>query len=433
MDHAEGVQSWNPSESLTPTLLDRRMLMRRDNSLTSGRHLDSMLPNVDRTQYQMPQEQVGQQNTSDSPNAYGYHSQSTQFHHIANSNIGAAPDYESCARTVGGAMAGDVNQTNNSNSSALSNTLQNPATSNDAGYVQEADARQTPTHQRYDHEPLLSLLPQGLMASAQMRRFSNESRRRFSNESRRRFSNESRRRFSSDFSVGGGTSTFNASCSDVAIQPVTEIPNGIGFAEASIAKMEEILEDSTIEPVPYQPVRSQNDFGNIYSSPGDQQLHPWSKPWSGEADFSTQVQQDMVNMDLAHMYAPREPADADLFSNMCSGQQMVAENKGNVTSQCYHQPVTSCMTQVTNFIGRDSRGASLFSDRVFYLDRAMDQTFKSQRQLQEWDTQHGLRKCHSKTMRESSLSRKKIQELTMQAVIKSQCGLSPNIPNAKQA
>ena len=141
----------------------------------------------------------------------------------------------------------------------------------------------------------------------------------------------------------------------------------------------------------------------------------------------------MVNMDLAHMYAPREPADADLFSNMCSGQQMVAENKGNVTSQCYDQPVTSCMTQVTNFIRRDSRGASLFSDRVFYLDRAMDQTFKSQRQLQEWDTQHGLRKCHSKTMRESSLSRKKIQELTMQAVIKSQCGLSPNIPNAKQA
>jgi hypothetical protein len=68
--------------------------------------------------------------------------------------------------------------------------------------------------------------------------------------------------------------------------------------------------------------------------------------------------------------------------------------------------------------------------RILQLDQAMERSMKSQRLIQEWDSRMGLRRCHSKTMRQTNLSRRKVQELMVSTILRGG-GLSVFVP--KQA
>ena len=68
---------------------------------------------------------------------------------------------------------------------------------------------------------------------------------------------------------------------------------------------------------------------------------------------------------------------------------------------------------------RGTHSSTNLHTRIMKLDEAMEKSIKSQRMLQAWDTKMGLRKCHSKTMRQTTASRKRVQELLVSAIMRS--------------
>ena len=69
--------------------------------------------------------------------------------------------------------------------------------------------------------------------------------------------------------------------------------------------------------------------------------------------------------------------------------------------------------------------------RVLRLDQAMERSLRSQRLIQDWDAKMGLRRCHSKTMRQTTESRKKVQELMVSTIMRGGMGAFSFVP--KQA
>ena len=69
--------------------------------------------------------------------------------------------------------------------------------------------------------------------------------------------------------------------------------------------------------------------------------------------------------------------------------------------------------------------------RVLRLDQAMERSVRSQRLIQDWDAKMGLRRCHSKTMRQTTESRKKVQELMVSTIMRGGIGAFLFVP--KQA
>ena len=67
---------------------------------------------------------------------------------------------------------------------------------------------------------------------------------------------------------------------------------------------------------------------------------------------------------------------------------------------------------------RSPHSSSNLRQRILKLDEAMEKSIKSQKMLQAWDTKMGLRKCHSKTMRSTTTSRKKVQEMMVSTIMR---------------
>mmetsp|Transcript_2816 Transcript_2816/g.8276 ORF Transcript_2816/g.8276 Transcript_2816/m.8276 type:complete len:583 (-) Transcript_2816:189-1937(-) len=70
-------------------------------------------------------------------------------------------------------------------------------------------------------------------------------------------------------------------------------------------------------------------------------------------------------------------------------------------------------------------------ERILHLDQAMECSMKSQRFIQDWDTKMGLRRCHSKTMRQTTVSRRKVQDLMVSTIMRGGAAASLFVP--KQA
>ena len=81
-------------------------------------------------------------------------------------------------------------------------------------------------------------------------------------------------------------------------------------------------------------------------------------------------------------------------------------------------------------IGYTNSSANLYQ-RVLRLDQAMERSLRSQRLIQDWDAKMGLRRCHSKTMRQTTESRKKVQELMVSTIMRGGMGAFLFVP--KQA
>lgn len=58
----------------------------------------------------------------------------------------------------------------------------------------------------------------------------------------------------------------------------------------------------------------------------------------------------------------------------------------------------------------DNREDYEYQSKLGEFDSAMEKSFKSQEDLQQWDRKMGLRRCHSKTMTDTTLSREKLRE-----------------------
>ena len=67
---------------------------------------------------------------------------------------------------------------------------------------------------------------------------------------------------------------------------------------------------------------------------------------------------------------------------------------------------------------RSTHSSTNLHERILKLDEAIEKSMKSQRMLQAWDTKMGLRKCHSKTMRSTTTSRKKVQEMMVSTIMR---------------
>ena len=67
---------------------------------------------------------------------------------------------------------------------------------------------------------------------------------------------------------------------------------------------------------------------------------------------------------------------------------------------------------------RSPHSSTNLHQRILKLDKAMEKSIKSQKMLQAWDTKMGLRKCHSKTMRSTTTSRKKVQEMMVSTIMR---------------
>ena len=84
----------------------------------------------------------------------------------------------------------------------------------------------------------------------------------------------------------------------------------------------------------------------------------------------------------------------------------------------------------TSSIGNTNSPMNLHQ-RVLRLDQAMERSVRSQRLIQDWDAKMGLRRCHSKTMRQTTESRKKVQELMVSTIMRGGIGAFLFVP--KQA
>jgi len=57
-------------------------------------------------------------------------------------------------------------------------------------------------------------------------------------------------------------------------------------------------------------------------------------------------------------------------------------------------------------------------ERILQLDQAMERSTMSQRLIQDWDAKMGLRRCHSKTMRQTTVSRSRVQEMMVGTIMR---------------